>query len=90
MDYSLLGSSIHGILQAREVMNNSEYSLLCLHFYNPVKSRLIVDFLPKGSFLMDSTPVTLKKDASVKEIAVFLNSQLMNGLETLQVPLRMG
>ena len=39
---------------------------------------------------MDSTPVTLKKDASVKEIAVFLNSQLMNGLETLQVPLRMG
>lgn len=43
------------------VMNNSEYSLLCLHFYNPVKSRLIVDFLPKGSLLMDSTPVTWRK-----------------------------
>ena len=70
-------------------MNNSEYSLLCLHFYNPLKSRLIVDFLPKGS-LTDSTPVTLKKDASAEGIAVFLNSQLMNGLETLQVPLRMG
>ena len=51
---------------------------------------LIVDFLPKGSFLVDSTPMTLKKDASAEVVAVFLNSQLMNGLETLGVPLRMG
>lgn len=64
------------------VVNDSKYSLLCQHFSKPFKSRLIVDFFSKGSFLMNSTTMTLKKDASAEVVAVFFNSQLMNGPET--------